>query len=83
MNLIHKLQCQVAELTAHRDALVEGVRDLKAHVAGAKFQGHDTDGSPRSWISTADVTRMVDEIIACAQRAADDAQANATAAKAA
>ena len=55
MNYIHALTARAtaAEATvAAKDGMIEHFR---AHLAGPKFQGTETDGARKDWIAVADV----------------------------
>ncbi len=55
MNYIKKLQSDLEAKTAELAAKIAMITAFQAHIASAKFQGTDADGSRKDWISTADV----------------------------
>jgi hypothetical protein len=47
MNYITRLQADLASAQAEAAAKTEAMQDFRIHLAGAKFTGHDADGSRR------------------------------------
>ena len=54
-NYILRLRSRVEELEAKLQQAEAWKQDFRVHLASAKFQGTDPDGSRRDWIATGDV----------------------------
>ena len=64
MNYIARLQSELAEAHEQLQAKDEALRAFRAHIAGEKFSGFDSDGSRRDWIAVRDVDARLLESIA-------------------
>ena len=61
MNYIARLQGELAEAQEQLQAKDEALRAFRAHIAGEKFSGFDSDGSRKDWIAVRDVdARLLD-----------------------
>lgn len=59
-NYILRLQQELAEANASRDAAMAEINHFIAHLHGPKFAGNES-GERRDWISTGDViTRLIE-----------------------
>ena len=61
-NYIQTLQARVAELEAAAAIHRARITEFHTHLASAKFQGHEPDGTLRSTIQVADVHRWLDYV---------------------
>jgi hypothetical protein len=64
MNHITRLQTDLAAAQEQLRAKDEALRAFRAHIAGEKFSGFETDGCRKDWIAVRDVDAILLEIIA-------------------
>ena len=64
MNYIARLQGELAEAQEQLQAKDEALRAFRAHIAGEKFSGFDSDGSRKDWIAVRDVDARLLDILA-------------------
>ena len=64
MNYITSLQGELAEAQEQLQAKDEALRAFRAHIAGEKFSGFDSDGSRKDWIAVRDVDARLLDILA-------------------
>jgi hypothetical protein len=64
VNHIQKLILETAEQASRIKATLEEVQEIRSHLLNPKFQGVDTDGDRKDWISTADVLRRLETLSA-------------------
>ena len=64
MNYIASLQGELAEAQEQLQAKDEALRAFRAHIAGEKFSGFDSDGSRKDWIAVRDVDARLLDILA-------------------
>jgi len=62
MNYITKLKTENAELTEKLAKLETAFTDFSAFLLSPKFQGQESAGERKNWISTDDVQRWISEI---------------------
>ena len=55
MNYIKKLQADLEAKTVELDAKLALIAEFERHLQGPKYQGADTNGTRKDWISTNDV----------------------------
>ena len=64
MNYIARLQGELAEAQEQLQAKDEALRAFRAHIAGEKFSGFDSDGSRKDWIAVREVDARLLDILA-------------------
>lgn len=62
MNFIKRLQADLEAKTTELDAKLALIAEFERHLQGPKYQGADTDGTRKDWISTGDVTEWLRSI---------------------
>lgn len=62
MNYIMALRQRAAEAEKEEQAINARIDEFRAHLAGPKFQGFDSDGERRDWIATSDAIRWISYI---------------------
>jgi hypothetical protein len=63
MNHILSLQSEVTALKSKLSNMEKGLRDFRGFLFTEKFTGVDSKGERKDWISTTDVSNMIQEIL--------------------